>query len=168
MDSTDASASRKSGNLVDRKYLIEQIDDAAVVQYYADGFEQLPLDQKTLTWHLYQAALAGRDIYYDQRYRHSLEMRAVLEQILTHPDGVPADVLAEIRRYTKIFWINTGPFNNLTARKFVLRCSREAFRAAAHTAMRAGASLPARVGETLEGLLARLEPAFFEQGFDEM
>ena len=26
-------------------------------------------------WHLYQAALAGRDIYYDQRYAHNLEMR---------------------------------------------------------------------------------------------
>ena len=27
----------------DRKYLLEQIDDAAVVQLYADGFLQLPL-----------------------------------------------------------------------------------------------------------------------------
>ena len=42
-----------------------------------------PLDQKILIWHLYQAALAGRDIYYDQRYRHSLEMRELLEGILT-------------------------------------------------------------------------------------
>ena len=64
------------------RYLLEQIDDAAVVQYYADGFAALPLDQKILVWHLYQAALAGRDIYYDQRYRHALEMREVLEEIL--------------------------------------------------------------------------------------
>ena len=27
-----------------RKYLLEQVDDAAVVQFYADGFEALPLD----------------------------------------------------------------------------------------------------------------------------
>ena len=46
----------------------------------------LPLDQKILIWHLYQAALAGRDIYYDQRYRHALEMREMLEEILTHAD----------------------------------------------------------------------------------
>ena len=58
-----------------RQYLLEQIDDAAVVQLYADGFSALPTDQKILVWHLSQAALAGRDIYYDQRYRHSLEMR---------------------------------------------------------------------------------------------
>ncbi len=71
----------------DRKYLLERVDDAAVAQLYADGFPTLPLDQKILIWHLYQAALAGRDIYYDQRYAHNLEMRDVLEEILTHPDG---------------------------------------------------------------------------------
>jgi len=64
-----------------RQYLLEQIDDAAVVQLYADGFDALPIDQKRLIWHLYQAALAGRDIYFDQRYRHALDMRDVLEEI---------------------------------------------------------------------------------------
>ena len=32
-------------------------------------------------WHLYLAAIAGRDIYYDQRYAHNLDMRALLEAI---------------------------------------------------------------------------------------
>ena len=40
---------------MDKTYLLEQVDDAAVVQYYADGFDTLPLDQKILVWHLYQA-----------------------------------------------------------------------------------------------------------------
>ncbi len=93
----------------DRKYLLERVDEAAVVQLYADGFEKLPLREKTLIWHLYQAALAGRDIFYDQRYAHNLEMRDVLEEIITHPDGVDPQTLAEIQRYTKLFWINTGP-----------------------------------------------------------
>ena len=64
---------------------------------YADGFATLPLEQKILVWHLYQAALAGRDIYYDQRYAHGLEMREVLEEILTHATGIDAATLAEIR-----------------------------------------------------------------------
>ena len=102
------------------------MDDAAVVQLYADGFAALPLRDKILVWHLYLAALAGRDIYYDQRYAHNLEMRAVLEAILTHGDAVDPTVLAEIRRYTKLFWINTGPYNNLTARKFLLRLDARA------------------------------------------
>ena len=44
--------------------------------------------RRLLIWHLYQAALAGRDIFYDQRYAHNLEMRDVLEEIITHPAGV--------------------------------------------------------------------------------
>jgi len=68
-----------------RKYLLERVDEAAVVQLYADGFEALPVDQRILIWHLYQAAIAGRDIFYDQRYAHNLDMRDVLEAILTHP-----------------------------------------------------------------------------------
>ena len=80
----------------ERRYLLERVDDAAVVQLYADGFASLPLREKILTWHLYLAALAGRDIYYDQRHAHSLEMRAVLEAILTHatrrrPEGSRRD-----------------------------------------------------------------------------
>src|SRR6186713_23849 len=104
-----------------RRYLLEQVDDAAVVQYYADGFEALPVDQKILAWYLYQAALAGRDIYYDQRYAHALDMRQILEAIVTHvaaTDEVDADALSALHRYTKLFWINSGPHNNMTARKF--------------------------------------------------
>src|SRR4029079_3306533 len=126
----------------DRKYLLERVDDAAVAQLYADGFSSLPLDQKILIWHLYQAALAGRDIYYDQRYAHNLEMREVLEEILTHASGIDAGTLAEIQRYTQLFWINTGPYNNLTARKFVLKCPPDAFAAAAAQAARNGARIP--------------------------
>ncbi|MBA3269471.1 MAG: hypothetical protein H0T71_03100, partial [Acidobacteria bacterium] len=59
----------------DRKYLLERVDDAAVAQLYADGFQALPLREKTLIWHLYQAAVAGRDIFYDQKHRDALEMR---------------------------------------------------------------------------------------------
>jgi dipeptidyl-peptidase-3 len=151
-----------------RQYLLEQIDDAAVVQYYADGFAALPLDQKVLAWHLSQAALAGRDIYYDQRYRHSLEMREVLEEILTHAAGIEPDTLAEIRRYAKLFWIHSGPHNTMTARKFVLKCSASAFRDAAEIAGRHGARFPLRDGESVADLVARFEPPFFDPTSDAM
>ena len=149
-----------------RKYLLERVDEAAVAQVYADGFDELPLEQKILVWHLYNAALAGRDIYYDQRYVHSLEMRDVLEAILTHADGVESATLADIERYTKLFWLNNGPFNNLTARKFVLNCPPAALAAAAERAAGNGASFPLRPGETLSELLGRLGPAFFDPAHD--
>ena len=82
----------------ERRYLLEQIDDAAVVQLYADGFGTLPLREKMLVWHLYQAAIAGRDIFYDQKHRNALEMRGILEAIITHPKGIETQTLSEIER----------------------------------------------------------------------
>src|SRR6186997_957586 len=108
-----ASVPNSADSTADRKYLLERVDEAAVVQLYADGFSSLPLKDKTLIWHLTQAAIAGRDIFYDQRYRHNLEMREVLEAILANPSGVDTATLKELQRYAKLFWINTGPYNNL-------------------------------------------------------
>lgn len=138
----------------ERKYLLERVGDASVVQLYADGFASLPLKQKSLIWHLYQAAIAGRDIFIDQKHKDALEMRGILERIVANPQGVDAATLAEVQRYTKLFWLNNGPYNNLTARKFVLACTPDAFAAAAKTA---GAD-PAAV--------ARLQPMFFDPAVD--
>jgi dipeptidyl-peptidase III len=152
--------------VTDRPYLLERVDEAAVVQLYADGFSALPLREKILCWHLCNAALAGRDIFFDQRYAHNLEMREVLEEIVTHPAGIDEATLAEILRYTKLFWINTGPFNNLTARKFVLACTPDAFRSAAHQAASQGACFPLGDGESLDALLERTAPLFFDPSFE--
>jgi dipeptidyl-peptidase-3 len=89
----------------------------------------------------------------------------VLEAIITHP-GADAETLAEILRYTKLFWMNTGAYNNLTARKFVLTCTPERFSAMAHDAAARGARFPTRRGESLEQLLARLKPMFFDREVD--
>ena len=72
--------------------------------------------------------------------------------------------LEEVTRYTKLFWINTGPYNNLTARKFVLQCAPDALAAAAHAAESRGISL--KDAESLDLLLARLKPAFFDLDVD--
>ena len=106
-----------------------------------------------LIWHLYQAALAGRDIYYDQRYRHNLEMREMLEEILDARRGRRRDVLAEITRYTKLFWINTGPYNNLTARKFVLKLHARRAPARRRIAPTHGARFPLRAGRVARATL---------------
>jgi dipeptidyl-peptidase-3 len=161
-----SSSSTAAPAAADRKYLLERLGDVAVVQLYADQFAALSLREKTLAWHLTQAAIAGRDIYYDQRHRNGLEMRRVLEAIVTHPAGIDQPTLAEIQRYTKLFWINSGPYNNLTARKFVLNTTPNAFTAAAQAAAKGGATFPAQPGESLDALLARLQPMFFDPNVD--
>src|SRR5688572_1037470 len=141
----------------DRKYLLDRVDDAAVVQLYADGFEALPLKQKTLIWHLYQAAIAGRDIFIDQKHRDAIAMREIIEPIVAFPKNVDPATLSEIERYTKLFWLNNGPYNNLTARKFVLKTTPDALKAAVYAAAKGGARFMTRE-ESIDAKLARLQP----------
>ncbi|MCC7417413.1 MAG: peptidase M49 [Acidobacteria bacterium] len=159
---TPAASAQAAG----RKYLLERVDDAAVVQLYADGFASLPLREKTLIWHLSQAALAGRDIFIDQKHAHALEMRSLIEAVVAHPQGVDPAALAEVQRYAKLFWINNGPYNNLTARKFVLKLEPAAFAAAVRTAVRNGAVVATRTGESVDAMLARLQGMFFDPDVD--
>ena len=160
----DASPAAEAGH--GRRYLLETVDDAAVIQLYADGFERLSLREKTLAWHLTQAALAGRDIFYDQKHREGLAMRALLEAIVAHPAGIDPPTYAAVHRYTKLFWINNGPYNNLTARKFVLDVAPDAFAAAVHGAVANGARITLQPGETVDGRLERLRPMFFDPAFE--
>ena len=161
---TGTTAAAPAGS--ERRYLLERVDEAAVVQLYADGFASLPIREKTLIWHLYQAVLAGRDIYIDQKHRAALEMRGVVEQIVAHPQGVDRAALGEIQRYTKLFWINNGPYNNLTARKFVLKLAPAQLTAAAKGAAAAGATFATQPGESLAAMLTRLGPMFFDPDMD--
>ena len=85
-------------------------------------------------------------------------MREVLEEILTHhpaarqasPELPSSSVIGEIRRYAKLFWINSGPHGSITARKFVLKCTPGELTQAAHDAARHGARFPVRADETIE------------------
>lgn len=151
-----------------RPYLLEQIEDAAIVQLYADGFEKLSLEEKTLVWHLYRAALAGRDIYYDQRHRHNLGMRHLLEQILRHAKGIPQDTLDELVRYTKMFWLNTGPYNNLTARKFLLKLDKKKLIEAMEIAAINGADFKVKKKETIAKRVDAYASMFFDPDFEPM
>ncbi len=139
-----------------------------MVQLYADGFSKLTLKEKTLVWYLYRAALAGRDIYYDQRHRHNLGIRHLLEQILRHSSGVAADTLAELTRYTKLFWLNTGPYNNLTARKFLLELDRRRLIEAMEAAAINGATFRLDEGESIATRVERYAPMLFDPDFEPM
>jgi len=109
----------------EKRYLLERVGPAAVVQLYADAFATLSARDKQLAWHLYEAALSGRDIYYDQRYEHALAMRDAIEALFDARDSLDPVVAAAVAQYTKLFWINSGPYEHLTSRKFTLEISRE-------------------------------------------
>ena len=64
------------------EYKADRFADIQVLRYQVPGFEQLSLSQKKLAYYLAQAGLAGRDIFWDQKYRHNLVVRKTLEAIL--------------------------------------------------------------------------------------
>jgi dipeptidyl-peptidase III len=65
----------------------DRFADIQVLRYEVPGFENLTLQQKKLAYYLFQAGLSGRDIYWDQRYGHNLEVRKTLEAILNTYKG---------------------------------------------------------------------------------
>ena len=71
----------------DFQYVAEQFADLRVLRYQVPGFNELPLQQKKLLYYLSEAALSGRDIIWDQNYKHNLRVRRVLEGILTTYSG---------------------------------------------------------------------------------
>lgn len=150
----------------ERKYLLERVDDVDVVQIYSDGFDELPLGEKTLIYHLTEAAIAGRDIFLHQKYRHSPMLRDLLEEIVTRSDGIDGGTLAEIRRYTKLFWVNNGVHNTITSKKNVIKTSREAFLKAAQTAEVNGAKLPKRQDESTVQFIERVWPILADPSVD--
>jgi dipeptidyl-peptidase III len=152
----------------EKTYLLERVGPAAVVQLYADAFPELTLRDRELAWHLYEAALAGRDIYYDQRYVHALVMRDALEALFVHRAMLEADVAAALERYTKLFWINCGPYEHITSRKFVLELTRGQLQAALERVQASGAVVPLGTHETPAAFVEAHGPDFLDAAYRPM
>lgn len=69
------------------EYKADRFADIEVLNYKVPGFENLTLNQKLLIYHLTEAALAGRDILWDQNCRYNLPLRGLIENIYTSYKG---------------------------------------------------------------------------------
>lgn len=157
----------KQPNLMERKYTIEKLQmgdvgPVRIVQLYADGFEKLSVKEKTFTYYLYKAALAGRDIAIDQRHRHALEIRELLEAIYQHQSVIDQTMAEKFILYTKLFWVNNSQYDNITSRKFVPMFSFEEFSAALKNAVKSEAVVSLNNNETLDQKLERLRRSIFD------
>ena len=91
------------------EYVVEQFADLRVLRYQIPGFEELSLDEKKLVYYLTQAGLAGRDIIWDQNYRHNLRIRQALEQVYRNFEGDRStDDWKEFEVYLKRVWFSNG------------------------------------------------------------
>ncbi len=68
-------------------FIVEEFGDIRILRYEVPAFEQLPLREKLFVYYLSRAALAGRDILWDQNNRWNLRIRKVLERILQQYPG---------------------------------------------------------------------------------
>jgi len=126
----------------ERRHLLERIDDTGVIQLYADGFDDLSLRDKVLCFHLANAAIAGRDIFIDQKFEHSLAIRDLLEELYMHRADMAASTAKEIERYTKLFWLNNGIHDHVTTKKRLFGLSLAEYQLALRAARKSGANLP--------------------------
>ncbi|MCK4404270.1 MAG: peptidase M49 [candidate division Zixibacteria bacterium] len=149
----------------ERKYLVEKVGKVTIVQLYADGFEELSLDDKILAFYLYRAALAGRDITYDQIHRHGLTIRNILEETVTHPQGIDEAILEKITHYLKLFWVFNGNYGT-NSRKFVPRFSSEDLLYASKTAFSSGAQFGIKDESEFEKMLNELKRTIFDPDFE--
>ncbi len=149
----------------DFEYLAEQFADLRVLRYQVPGFDTLSVKEKQLVYFLSQAALAGRDISWDQNYRHNLAIRRTLEALQRDYKGDrKGDDWVALTEYTKRVWFSNGIHHHYSMKKIEPGFSKEFFSTAVRT-LDAG-KLPLVEGEDVDGLLAKLEPVLFDPKVD--
>ena len=100
-------------------YNVEQFADVKILRYQIPGWENLTLKEQKLVYYLTQAGLAGRDIIWDQNYRHNLKIRKALEHVYTNYEGdKSSDDWKAFETYLKRVWFSNGIHHHYSADKF--------------------------------------------------
>ncbi len=109
-------------------YLAEQFADLKIVRYQIPGWEKLSLKQKKLVYFLTQSGLAGRDMMWDQNYRHNLAIRTALESIVNNYTGdKESEEWNSFMTYTKRVWFSNGIHHHYSNDKLKPEFSKEYF-----------------------------------------
>ncbi|MCB2409101.1 dipeptidyl-peptidase 3 family protein [Hymenobacter lucidus] len=146
----------------------EQFADLRLLRYQVPGFEELTPQQKELLYYLYEAALCGREISYDQNFKHNLRVRRTLEAVwnanqerITNTSNTGnVDQANKLNIYTKRVWFSNGIHHHYSTKKFVPECS-PAYFAELVKSVDAG-TLPLEKGETVDQFLATITPIIFD------
>jgi dipeptidyl-peptidase-3 len=153
---------RDASLAADFQYKVDRFADIQVLAYRVPGFEDLSLQQKTLLYYLYQAAYAGRDIMWDQNYKHNLRIRRTLEAIVRHYEGDrSADEFEQFMVYARQVWFSNGIHHHYSTLKHQPGFSADYF-AELVNAVAASGDLPVREGEDAAALIAELSPVLFD------
>jgi dipeptidyl-peptidase-3 len=112
--------------MTDFKILTEQFADIRILRYQVPEFEKLSFEKKRLAYFLSQAALWGRDIIYDQNYKHNLLIRHTLENVYkTYSGNRESEAFKAFVIYLKRFWFSNGIHHHYAMDKFFPTCSKD-------------------------------------------
>ena len=143
----------------------EAFADLQVLRYQVPGFSQLSLQQKQLAYYLYEASLAGRDIFYDQKSKYGLLLRKTLETAYSTYNGDKNSYdWKKFQEYCGRFWFSTGNHHHYGNEKFIPACSFEYF----SSVIKASDStqLPKDGGESVLAFLNRIKPIVYDLKFE--
>lgn len=163
---TEENATATATAAVDTfKYEADAFADAKVLRYQIPGFNELSLKEKELLYYLYEAALSGRDIFYDQNYKHNLTIRRTMEAIIAGYKGDKnAEDYKKLEEYTKRIFFSNGVHHHYGNDKFVPACSKDFFASAVKGVD--AATLPLKDKETVDAFITRMTPIIFDAKID--
>lgn len=107
----------------------EQFDDIKILRYRVPAFESLTPRERIFIYYLSRAALAGRDILWDQNNRHNLKVREALERIIrNYPGDRNCEEFRHFIVYAKKVFFANGVHHHYSMDKFRPVFSKAYFR----------------------------------------
>lgn len=150
----------------DFEYEAERFADVRMLRYQAAGFEALSDQQKALLYYLSEAALSGRDIMYDQNYKHNLRIRRTIEEVIKHYEGDrTSEGFQNFTTYAKKVWFANGIHHHYSNAKFNPLFDETYFAELVSSVATSG-ELPVREGQDAAALIAELTPIIFDPDLD--
>ena len=144
-------------------YVVDQFADLEILRYKVPGFESLSLRQKQLLYHLSEAALMGRDIFFDQNGRYNLAIRRTLEAIYTNYKGDREDPqFKALETYLKRVWFSSGIHHHYALDKFAPGFSPEFLMDCIHQID--AKKLPLRENQNVDQFMIEIAPVIFDPG----
>jgi len=108
------------------RYLVEEFADIKIIRYKVPGWDDLDLQQKKFIYYMGEAVKCGRDIFWDQNFKHNLEVRKCLEAILeTYTGNRETPEFQEFLVYAKRVFFSNGIHHHYAEEKILPSCSAD-------------------------------------------
>lgn len=145
----------------DFAFFSEQFADFRILRYQVPGFELLTPRQKELCYYLYEAALSGRDIFWDQNYKYNLLVRKTLEAILASREvDRKSEEFKKFEEYAKRVMFCSGIHHVYSNQKMLPTFSRTWF--AAQIRACKPETLPLMPNQSVQEFIQFITPILFD------